>query len=128
MENFKFRAWNIIVGRMQDFDFEFIENQKSKIQWHILKIMQWTGFLDINGKKIYSGDVIEISTGQRYFIQFINGSFVAYHGEMKDESTGKNYKWGLVSRFFELDENFKPKVVGNIYQNKDMVDIYNINI
>ena len=64
-------------------------------------LMQYTGFVDINGKKIYEGDVVHISGIGNYVINDIRKDF-----DM------------LVNAIVEGDLN---EIVGNIYENPKLI-------
>lgn len=59
MRELKFRAWNIMVERYEYFTLKDLEGKKG-VQWHILKIEQFTGLQDKNGKDIYEGDLLRL--------------------------------------------------------------------
>lgn len=52
----KFRAWNRILERYQEFTLQDIERLAGQIQWQNLEIEQSTGKLDANGREIFEGD------------------------------------------------------------------------
>lgn len=111
------REWDTKRGDILGGDYTLID-------WACfsdLIVMDWSGFNDTEGKEIYEGDVFEIKAGYNYYVVFENGSFTCYHIETKDYILGGNLKWGLLSRSFELGSDYKPKVIGNIYQNPELL-------
>ena len=96
----KFRAWSTFHNKKELIYLnEFTSKDlKSCDNW---KVMQYTGFVDINGKKIYEGDVVHISGIGNYVIDDIRKDF-----DM------------LVNAIVEGDLN---EIVGNIYKNPELI-------
>jgi uncharacterized phage protein (TIGR01671 family) len=120
MREIKFRAFNTIVSRMQYFNLQDIEKQKGSIQWHILKIMQYTGLKDREGKEIYEGDIVK------------------FKHNVYDSIEGKNFIETLIFKqpviydkekaqfTFKYQERYKIKlkyteIIGNIYDNPELL-------
>jgi uncharacterized phage protein (TIGR01671 family) len=79
-------------------------------------IMQYTGMKDKHENEIYEGDIL--SGGKyEYSVAFEHGSFFLYHTKLKD--MGKPYRWGSMYRMLEM--NFQVEVIGNIYQNTELI-------
>jgi uncharacterized phage protein (TIGR01671 family) len=118
MREFKFRAWNRIVGRMQYFTLPDIEIQKGKIQWQNLDIMQFTGLADKNGKEIYEGDILNFENKFTYDVRYEDAKFVCHH--VKGNGWGK---WGDLHRFFDPDFLVYGgvEVIGNIYEHPELL-------
>jgi uncharacterized phage protein (TIGR01671 family) len=130
MRDIKFRVWdkdkemylpNDIYGIIQT-DFKAFgimikdwENyQQGEYFYSSSQILeQYTGFKDKKEQEIYEGDIVSMQHGlYKYTVHFENGSFVCYHLEAKDLVNGGKLKWGLLSRSFELGEDYELEVIG----------------
>ena len=118
MREVRFRAWYEKGGYMmpvEEIDFKQMLINKSGIwRWFgEVELMQYTGLKDKNGVYIYEGDIIE-------FVPFetsINNRIVKFErGVFKAELIRNGYSVTLS----ELQES-EIEVIGNIYQNKDLI-------
>ena len=102
----KFKAWNHIVNRMQK-PFTLKELcEFENIQWQNLTFLQYTGLKDKDDIEIYEGDIVEIFDGLRVIKYNYNGfNMTNINGDDGD-----------------LSWYFKSKVVGNIFENKNLLE------
>tara|TARA_R110000868_G_scaffold226878_1_gene479829 strand:- start:1087 stop:1410 length:324 start_codon:yes stop_codon:yes gene_type:complete len=96
----EFRAWSTFHDKKKLIYLnEFTSKDlKSCDNW---KVMQYTGFVDTNGIKIFEGDVVHISGIGNYVVKDICQDFDI-----------------LVNAIVEGDLN---EIVGNIYENPELI-------
>ena len=108
-----FNEWSGILNR-------FILQQKDRRE-DDLRLMQFTGLLDKNGKEIYEGDIVRGNHVDLFIIEGINGGLQMYnsnyygqkHNELISEATcdAQTASWLKNST-----------VIGNIYQNPELLE------
>lgn len=121
-DRFKFRHWDKQIKQMRYGDIQLgcdgqpfvITNNKEKPVEDIKDVvtMQCTGLKDKNGKLIYEGDIVK-QNNTIYSVNWFNGSFC-----FKDTLNGKNYT-------VEFVMSEKQEVIGNIYENEDLLKCEN---
>lgn len=125
MREIKFRAWlkedkKMVNVETMDFTDKSIQYLKKSeiINAYILKresfddveLMQYTGVKDKNGKEIYEGDIVILNDAEeenRCIVKYKYGSYILIDGDLRENLSN------VEDRFLE--------VVGNIYQNKNLL-------
>lgn len=81
-----------------------------------IKVMQFTGLCDRNGKEIYEGDIVEV-TGTPYYAKRGQVVFNGKEYGLLDANNGfcADFVWEDWERFFE--------VIGNIYENPELLEV-----
>lgn len=112
-----------LVTRLYDARFPSLPaemtdiNGISQIEVDYKTISQYTGMNDINGRKIFEGDIVHCKARidhANMFVTFEDGKFVMV---LCEEFT--THKRGL--GHYEI-ECFDKEVVGNIYDNPELID------
>jgi len=120
MREIKFRAWNKISSRMDNW-YNLVDKNLRNI--FIMKdhngyeLMQYTGIKDRDGKEIYEGDIVE---GKSYNIN--NDLIDINYFQVIQDIEGwklkhKNYRKNKKIRFAKY-----MKVIGNIYENPELLE------
>lgn len=142
MREIKFRAWDKLNKEM--FDVEIINFQERRVykdtvsyrKFEDIELMQYTGLKDKNGKEIYEGDVvklihtgIEISADRLEDLKRFVGIIKYENGIFKIVRTEKSL---IESKYFEMEQKkvseifiysklYDLEVVGNIYENSELL-------
>jgi len=128
VSRFKFRAWNTTTEKIIDLktttplaldadldcDGVFIPFLSH------LKIMQYTGLKDKNGKEIFEGDIVETSSDEVlhedvgiYTVKFLNGSYRLIYSEQihctLDESEVSALHLKIIGNIHEHPELLSPE-------------------
>ena len=78
------------------------------------EVQQWTGLVDRLGKEIYEGDIVEVANLHDENVQWwSNGMAIPFPIEWR------NHGFELPSS--EEDIGFNWKVIGNIYENPELL-------
>jgi hypothetical protein len=126
MREIKFRAWLKEDKKMENvktMDFtdktirclkknEFINAYLLKrVSFDDVELMQYTGVKDKNGKEIYEGDIVVLNN-----IENDNMCIVRY-----EHSSYRLEGWSLREDLSNVEDRFL-EVVGNIYENKNLLE------
>lgn len=107
-----------IFDYFEDIQDRYIEDTSTKR----FELMQYTGFHDKNGKEIYEGDIVEYENFWEADFEYKSGIAVirwdnentGFYGECQ----GYHYELDL----FNLAENLFPEIIGNEYDNPELVE------
>ena len=78
---------------------------------------QWTGLLDCEGNKIFEGDIITDCYKRIMKVVFIKGRL------MLEAVKETNFKYSDVYEWVEIDSLMETKVIGNIYENPELLEV-----
>lgn len=129
MRNIKFRAWDKKVKKMYGvtcIDFAcwdlYLDSPGRKYgnakKIAIENLMQFTGLFDKNGKEIYEGDIVNYS-GYGFtetFQMFIGEVYWSNHRTSFSIKNGDIH----LNPIYPIEED-KVKIVGNIYENPELL-------
>ncbi len=79
----------------------------------------------VEGREIFSGDIVSFNRDYNYVVKFDKGAFYLYHTKQKTFD-GEPYCWGLLSRAFDADLKTLGdlKIVGNEFDNPELMKDY----
>jgi len=134
MREIKFRVWNKRINQLSGCDDIYFTqeplNEAFKFDEYIF--MQYTGLKDANGKEIYEGDIVKYVAGENY-----ENTGVVIWADEKNSFNLKTYPFmcGFVihnekeskTDKFEWDETNYMQVIGNIYENPELLNERTIN-
>ena len=92
-------------------------------------IGQYTGFVDMNGAKIFEGDVLQLEDDIIGVVYFNHGCFFLTEYGLRGEWTESGYDecgggWGVIDRepmhFLHIS---KLEVIGNIHDNLELLEV-----
>lgn len=83
-------------------------------------LMQYTGFKDANGKKIYEGDILLGRDGMRSEGVFFNMECGAFYAWWKYDKPFKDQRKDAFAGSF-LAKDLDSEVIGNIYENPELL-------
>ena len=132
MREIKFRAWDKERKIMTEVKEIFFDNEFVRLEfWESdvscyehkyfdeIEIMQYTGLKDKNGVEIYEGDILKYK--DPYDKRFKHISPVEY---LKTQASfGILDIYGNTIPLHKLTANNYLQVVGNIYENKDLLEV-----
>ena len=124
MNNLKFRVWDKTNKEMLNVDvlnlfleeIVVLENDGSafSMKFKDVEFMQSTGLFDKDGKEIFEGDILKTRTRGYVIVRKENGN------AMTTYKSGINKRTSLVLSSFL--EKYQVEIVGNIYENKDLLE------
>lgn len=113
MKEIKFRVWNKLVNKMYSHSIFLPLNSDNEI-------MQYTGLNDKNGNEIYEGDILKGTTKGNSdevlaitYVKWDRGQF-----DLFTEMTSDSWEDAL----FNYMQFFDVEVMGNIYENPELLD------
>jgi len=129
----RFRAFLIEAKTMRDVvEIDFIENMfclqvgRATIgEWfwyRDLELMQSTGLKDKNGVEIFEGDIVKIAINNGFDYLDGNLSIVKkseYHSGLICELLSNTLEYLITD---EADTGYRYEVVGNIYENPELLE------
>ena len=125
MREIKFRAWDKENEKMMKVSSLHLENKEISVKengtfrlFRMQDLMQYTGVTDTNGKEIYEGDIIKYKFP--YYTRLKHISPVKFLET--EASFGIKDRYGNEIPLYTISANNYFEVVGNIYENKNLLE------
>ena len=140
IDRFKLRAWNKLSNEMKDVislninhefpecsnvvletnTFDAIKTHQNPINCAVglkhVELLQCSGLKDKDGTLIYEGDIARFSFGNTNKIGVVSCSYTVWN------ISNANFVQGAFCGGALINMHKKMKVVGNIFQNKELLD------
>jgi uncharacterized phage protein (TIGR01671 family) len=135
----EFRAWDKINKRMVNVDgfsglekddsreFKYITCSQGVIDWKDIILMQFTGLLDKNGKKIFEGDIVRTDSFysqklKNYIVRW--DKYAAWHDLrcIEDKDDVEFLGTGVQNVTLYSSSEYNREVIGNIFENPDFLN------
>lgn len=97
------------LNELVDLEGGLIEQEFKNVE-----LLQYTGLKDKHGVYIYEGDVLRDSEST-VIVKFVNGEFSVDYRTMAG-------KWRNYGSLFDYLKDYEVEVIGNVYQNKDLLE------
>ena len=133
MRETKFRAWlkekkkmvNVETIDFTDKSIQYLEKNEfinayllRRVSFDDVKLMQFTGLKDKNGKEIYEGDIIKYKFPYDRRLKHISPvKFLE-----TEASFGIKDRYGNETPLYRITANNYFEVIGNIYENKSLLE------
>lgn len=125
----KFRMWNRITSQLHPVDGLYFDDKEVEyvdddnvlrfIGFKNIELMQSTGLKDKNGKEIFEGDVLEIEDEG----EVLGNAKLTWDNEQAVFMI-EAISVDDIALFHEIlsDESYSYRVVGNVYENKELLE------
>lgn len=136
-EQIKYKAWDKIEEIISEVVYIDFEDEQAALKneaydedeyvkgyairdFNELELMQYTGLRDETGKKIYQGHILLCK-------KYIGGNFCEYfyekgYVEFKHGAFGLHRKEGYYRPFKDWLEDYELEIIGNIYENQELLE------
>lgn len=134
MREIKFRAW---VKSPDDGKEPFMENNKFRVLYWLSNAntepynpdiipMQYTGLKDKNGKMIFEGDIVEFTAFEPNHDEYVRAEikYVVTGGHIAKDSEIAGFVCADInddSIMYGIGGMGKVEIIGNIYENKELI-------
>jgi len=103
-----------------DEDGKYVEEiEKNDILSDNVKLMQFIGLKDKNGKEIYEGDILNWNNECTILIEWYESRSVGFGYEVLTQKDKRIVSFDI--RFYRSEEN--AEVIGNIYENPELIEV-----
>ena len=129
MRKIKFRAWlkedkkmvNVETMDFTDKSIQYLEKSEfinayllRRVSFDDVKLMQYTGIKDKNGKEIYENDLISCNKHKNIVVFFEGGCFKVKY--LRNSTTT------ITCTLNSFLEKYKCKISGNIYETPELLE------